>query len=143
MKVFIMAPKSTAASEKAKRPGDNALYVIIRELKLFGFDIIGAEVARLPTDKPIPLDRRAAAISHHREAQVTLIMGSDTERDIRSWFPISEAIRVPQPFFYINEPGRIKIELVEKINDFTATLTEVFGFDTANNLIGGAPCEQR
>lgn len=139
MKIFAIAPQSTEPSERAKRPGDNALFVVLKQLRLHGCEVIGTEVALLPKDEALPLPRREKAIAKHKEADVTLIMGADAVRNIKTWFPVLEAIQTPQPFFYINDPGRIKIELFEKIKDayIEPEITPIFGYDPNNNTFGG------
>ena len=138
MKIFIISPQSSAASESARKPGDNALFVIIKELKKLGCLVTGNEVALLPKDAPLPLKRRAKAIINHKVADVSLIMGADAVRNVKSWFPVTEAISSPQPFFYINDPGRIEIELFEKIKDAYKPVSTIYGFNEEDNTIGGA-----
>ena len=133
MKIFMLSPKSTKASEKSGKPGDNALFVVAKYLKKFGCELIATEVAFLPDGKPIPLKRRFKALEHHKNADVTIVMGSDTERVVKGWFPVQDCIRVPQPFFYMNEPGRIKIELMEKIRDACEQELNIFGYDPETN----------
>lgn len=137
MKIFVLSPQSTPTSERSKRPGDNALFVILKELRKLGCQVVGNEVALLPEGKPLPLPRRAKAIERHQMSNVTIIMGSDTTRNIKSWFPISEGIQVAQPFFFINDPGRIEIELFAKIKENYKPDNEIFGFDPITGNIGG------
>lgn len=137
MKIFVISPQSTKTSERSKRPGDNALFVILKELRKLGCEVVGNEVALLPEDAPLPLPRRAKAIERHKLSDVSIIMGADAVRNVKTWFPISEAIQVPQPFFYINDPGRIEIELFAKIKENYKPGNEVFGFDPKTGNIGG------
>jgi hypothetical protein len=57
--LLIFGPESNSGSEKAGHPGDNALFVVVKELKSLGFSTIYTEVATLPKGAPLPLARRA------------------------------------------------------------------------------------
>lgn len=136
IKVFVLSPQSTTASEKVNKPGDNALFVVLKMLRELGFLIVGNEVSELPKGLPLNLRRRARAIELHKTADVTVIMGSDTLRSVKSWFPTGEAINAPQPFFYMNEPGRVKLELVRKIENAYTPTQRIYGLNISTKEFG-------
>lgn len=136
MKIFIIIPEGTPESEKIGMPGTNASFSVIRELKRLGFSVIGYEAAQLPNGAPLPLRRRDSILKKYQEADATLVMGSETARQIKSWFPLPEAVIVADPFSYMNDPARITLEIKEKLLESRREYT-LNGFNNSTNMIGG------
>jgi hypothetical protein len=135
MKLFVLAHQSTIASENAGKPGDNALFSCIRELRARNYCIAGTEVSLLPSGDVIPLARQESAI-RGIENNLLLVFGSETIRASRVWLPNCERVVVPHQFTFMNEPGRIERELVWKIKEFLLSSNRIYGFNIATKRIG-------
>lgn len=136
MNLFIMSFKSSEANEKAKLPGDTALYKILSIIARKGYNIEKCEVAFLPDDSPVNLERRRKALKSAEASDQILIFGSDTVRAIKNWFPTDKAIVFPQAYFFIQDPGRIELQILQKLRSIEEEQTLLLGLSD-NKTIGG------